>query len=87
MKKEVRTIPTFNLDLEVVFHTNDVTLNSSLGGRCDVIYCCVKCQPEIDGLVKQSKVQHLLFFFIDKSALKDNYYQQCTVLHFRMVDV
>jgi hypothetical protein len=33
MKKEVKTISTltlFNLDPEVVFHTNDVTLNSSI---------------------------------------------------------
>jgi hypothetical protein len=28
--------------------------------HCDVIHCYVKCQPEIDWLVKQSKVQHLL---------------------------
>jgi hypothetical protein len=33
VKKEVRKISTltlFNLDAEVVFHTNDVTLNSSI---------------------------------------------------------
>jgi hypothetical protein len=33
MKREVRKISTltlFNLDPEVVFHTNDVTLNSSI---------------------------------------------------------
>jgi hypothetical protein len=34
MKKEVRNISTltlFNLDPEVAFHMNDITLNSSIG--------------------------------------------------------
>jgi hypothetical protein len=40
MKKEVRKISTltlFNLDPEVVFHTNDVTLNSSIVDENDVV--------------------------------------------------
>jgi hypothetical protein len=39
MKKEVRkifTLTLFNLDPEVVFHTNDVTLNSSIDSKTPV---------------------------------------------------
>jgi hypothetical protein len=36
--------------------------------HCDVIHCYVKCQPEIDWLLKQSKMQHLLFILVGKLA-------------------
>jgi hypothetical protein len=34
----------------------------------DVIHCYVKCQPEIDWLVKQSKVQNLLLILVGNLA-------------------
>jgi glycerol kinase len=41
MKKEVRKISTltlFNLDPEVLFHTNDVTLNSSIVIEIETVF-------------------------------------------------
>jgi hypothetical protein len=36
--------------------------------HCDVIHCHVKCQPEIDWLVKQSTVQHIMISLVGKLA-------------------
>jgi hypothetical protein len=52
MKKEVRKISTltlFNLDPEVVFHTIDVTLNSSI----DIVIMSDAARTEFEDLRKQ----------------------------------